>query len=64
MYRHNYEDWSSESHQISLDPGAAELQDDDKVDIHLFSLKVHIVIDTCYSKIYKSVICDEISTVN
>nr|XP_022323644.1 protein mesh-like [Crassostrea virginica] len=39
VYRHNHDDWSSGSHQISWDPGAAELQDDDKVDIHLFSLK-------------------------
>ena len=51
VYRHNHDDWSSGSHQISWDPGAAELQDDDEVDIHLFSLKVHIVIDTCYSQI-------------
>ena len=40
VYRHNYDDWSFGYHQIYRDPDAAELQDDDKMDIHLFSLKV------------------------
>ena len=40
VYRHNYDDWFVGNRQISWDPGAAELQDDANVDIHLFSLKV------------------------
>ena len=44
VYRHNHENWSSGYHHISWDPDAAELQDDDKVDIHLFSLQVYMQI--------------------
>ena len=51
VYRHNYDDWSVGNRQISWDQGAAELQDDAYVDIHLFSLKVYIVKDGCYSQI-------------
>ena len=53
VYRHNYDDWFVGNRQISWDPNAAELQDDTNVDIHLFSLKVFLAIDSCYLQILR-----------
>lgn len=44
VYRHSASDWFSGRQQISWDPDVAELKDDEKVDIHLFYLKVQMYL--------------------